>query len=48
MVLMSAQSRQVVFIELKCPELEEAEERTRAKYAELGADCWRKGLKCPL
>ena len=47
-VLISRQSRKVILIELTMPcedWLEEAQERKRAKYADLVADCWRQGWK---
>ncbi|XP_056127556.1 uncharacterized protein LOC130105540 [Rhinichthys klamathensis goyatoka] len=48
MVLMSAASKQVVLLELTVPwedRMEEAQERKRAKYADLVAECRRNGWK---
>ncbi|XP_061902037.1 uncharacterized protein LOC133649222 [Entelurus aequoreus] len=48
MVLMSGTSKQVVLLELTVPwedRMEEAQERKRAKYADLVADCRRNGWK---
>ena len=48
MVLMSGATKQVVLLELTVPwedRMEEAQERKRAKYAELVAECRRNGWK---